>query len=236
MTRTLSMTTFRSTLLVATVLFAFGCSAFGCGSTSSEHVAHPAATEASHVAQPRAGETADPEGQKSVIFAGGCFWCMESDFEPLPGVLSVVSGYSGGTTDAPTYEQVGGHRTDHLEVVRVTYDPAQTSYRDLVELFWRSVDPTQADGQFCDRGDQYRTAIFFDGEEERMIAEESKARIAAQLEGEIDTRILARGRFWDAEDYHQDYYRLNPGHYQRYRTGCGRDRRLTELWGSAPHH
>lgn len=168
------------------------------------------------------------------VFAGGCFWCMEGPFEALPGVLTVSSGYSGGQEANPTYEQVSSGATGHAESVQVVYDPSKVTYEQLLEVFWHNVDPTQAGGQFCDRGRQYRTAIFTADESQRSAAEESKRRLEAsgKLSGRIVTEIVPAGRFYPAEEYHQDFYKKNPVRYQGYRRGCGRDARLRELWGA----
>lgn len=170
-------------------------------------------------------------GQAEAIFAGGCFWCIEKDFEKLDGVIEAESGYTGGKEKAPTYEQVGGHRTSHLEGIRVVYDPKKLTYEQLVHYFFRHIDPTQADGQFCDRGEQYTTAVFVADAEQRMIAEAAKAKAASQLGAPVVTTIRDAAPFWLAEEYHQDFYEKNPAHYQRYRTGCGRDARVHALWG-----
>jgi peptide-methionine (S)-S-oxide reductase len=172
-------------------------------------------------------------------FAGGCFWCEETAFEGKPGVIAVISGYSGGDEQSPTYEQVSAGRTGHLESVQVLYDPAKTTYAKLLDIFWRNIDPTQDDGQFCDRGKQYRAAIFAMDATQRKLAEESKRRLVAEKRWKrpVVTEVRAFKYFWPAEEYHQDYYRKNPADYQSYRLGCGRDRRLKELWGNeAPAH
>ena len=184
------------------------------------------------------GETATPAPSPSgetetAIFAGGCFWCTEADFEKVPGVVSAVSGYTGGTLKDPTYEQVSAGGTGHYEAVRVTYDPAQVSYKQLVDYYFRTVDPTDAGGQFCDRGDSYRTAIFVGGPEERRIAEAEKVEAGATLADEVVTPVLPAAPFYEAEAYHQDYYKANSLKYRFYRTRCGRDARLAGLWGSA---
>lgn len=177
-----------------------------------------------------------PEGRAAAVFAGGCFWCMETAFEGVDGIDSVVSGYTGGPERAPTYSQVSSSRTGHIEAVRVVYDPQRITYARLLDIFWRNIDPTQANGQFCDRGPQYRSAIFTSDDEEQRLARQTKRRVAQQLRQRIDTRILAAATFWVAEEYHQDYYRKNPVRYQTYRTGCGRDRRLQQLWGASAGH
>ena len=178
--------------------------------------------------------TMAPETAEAV-FAGGCFWCVESAFQVLPGVKSVVSGFSGGDTPKPTYEQVSAGKTTHAESVQILYDPAQISYAQLLDVFWHNIDPTQANGQFCDHGNQYRSAIFYRDETQHRLALESKQKIEVhkQLDKPIVTQIVAFKAFWPAEDYHQDYFLKNPAHYQSYRLGCGRDARLKELWGEA---
>jgi peptide-methionine (S)-S-oxide reductase len=191
----------------------------------------------SEAAPPRQPAPAPPGGGAVAVFAGGCFWCTEKDFEELPGVIDAVSGYTGGRTENPTYEQVSADDTGHYEAVRVRYDPARISYAALVRHFFRTVDPTDAGGQFCDRGDSYRTAVFVSGRDERRLAEAAKAEADRTLGGRVVTPILAAARFYEAEDYHQDYYRKNPVRYSYYRTRCGRDARLREVWGAqAPAH
>jgi peptide-methionine (S)-S-oxide reductase len=176
--------------------------------------------------------------QESVAaFAGGCFWCMESDFEKVPGVTSVVSGYTGGKEDNPSYEQVSAHETGHAESVQVHYDPARVSYDQLLDWYWHHVDPLTPNAQFCDHGPQYRTAIFYRDAVEKAAAEASKARYEKQLGQPIVTQIVPAGTFWPAEDYHQDYYKKNPVRYKFYRFNCGRDARVEEVWGKStvPH-
>lgn len=183
--------------------------------------------------------------QKTAVVAGGCFWCVEKDFESVPGVTSVVSGFAGGKTANPTYKQVTAGGTGHYEAVQITYDDSKVSYADLMTLFFRSVDPTDAGGQFCDRGDSYRTAIFVSGPAERAAAKAASAEAEQQLGAPIATKILAAGPFYAAEDYHQDYYkssdiiitrfgpRTKASAYKLYREACGRDARVQQLWGSA---
>ena len=170
------------------------------------------------------------------IFAGGCFWCMEPPFDKLDGVLSTTSGYIGGTKADPTYEQVTAGRTGHYEAVQIEYDPARIGYDRLLEVFWRNIDPVDPTGQFCDKGPQYRSAIFALDEEQRKLAEASKAALdkSGKLPGKVVTEVLPAAKFYTAEDYHQDYYRKNPGRYTFYRWNCGRDGRLQQLWGSSP--
>lgn len=177
---------------------------------------------------------AAPARLETATFAGGCFWCEETAFEGLPGVRSVISGYTGGTKLDPTYEEVSSGGTGHAESVQITYDPGVVSYAELLDIFWHNVDPTQANGQFCDHGTQYRSAIFYRDSTQKRLAEESKRRLETtpqRFKGKIVTQIVAATRFWPAEEYHQDFYRKDPERYQSYRKGCGRDRRLTELWG-----
>ncbi len=172
-------------------------------------------------------------GQASAVFAGGCFWCMEPPFDALPGVVSTTSGYAGGTAANPTYKQVTAGGTGHLEVVQVIYDPEQVSYEQLLEVYWRNVDPLDAGGQFCDRGVSYQTAIFSGNDQEQQAAERTKVQLAANFGSAIATEVkpLPAGGFYPAEDYHQDYYQKNPLRYKYYRNSCGRDARLAELWG-----
>lgn len=164
---------------------------------------------------------------KTAVFAGGCFWSVEKFFEAKPGVVSVVSGYSGGTLRQPTYRNHPGH----LEAVRVTYDPAKVSYAQLVDHFFHNIDPTDPKGQICDKGPSYRTAVFVATPEERRIAQQAKAGVAKELRAKVATEIRAAAPFWPAEAYHQDYAKKNPAAYERYRVGCGRDRWLGVVWG-----
>lgn len=166
-------------------------------------------------------------------FAGGCFWCVESDFDKVPGVLETESGYTGGTVENPTYEAVTQGGTGHYEAVRITYDPAKVTYDQLLDVFWHSVDPTDAGGQFCDRGESYRTAVFFHSPAQKRAAIASKNAIndSGELKGSIVTPILMAKAFYPAEEYHQGYYMKDPLRYRFYRFGCGRDNRLREVWG-----
>lgn len=170
-------------------------------------------------------------GQAVAIFAGGCFWCTESDFDKVPGVLATVSGYTGGTVPNPGYERVSAGGTGHAEAVQVTYDPARVSYQQLLDFYWHSIDPTVKDAQFCDHGNQYRTAIFVGNDEERRLAEASKKKVEAELKKPIYTQIAPAGPFYAAEEYHQDFYKKNPTKYKFYRWNCGRDQRLEQIWG-----
>jgi peptide-methionine (S)-S-oxide reductase len=168
----------------------------------------------------------------TAIFAGGCFWCVEADFDKLPGVIATTSGYTGGTVANPTYGQVSAGGTGHAEAVEVVYDPAKVTYARLLDYFWHHVDPTVKDRQFCDNGHQYRTAIFVANEEERKLAEASKQKVAKELGKTIYTEIDKAGPFYKAEDYHQDYYEKNPAKYKFYRWSCGRDQRIEQVWGA----
>jgi len=166
-------------------------------------------------------------------FAGGCFWCVESDFDKVPGVIKTISGYIGGEQDNPSYKQVSAGLTSHAEAVQITFDPKRVSYKQLLETFWRSIDPTTSNAQFCDHGDQYRTAIFYHGDEQFKLAEKSRSalNISKPFKKPIVTEIIQASEFFPAEKYHQDYYIKNPLRYKYYRYSCGRDQRLTELWG-----
>lgn len=170
--------------------------------------------------------------QAEAVFAGGCFWCVEADFEKLPGVIEAVSGYAGGHTVNPTYNQVVRGGTGHYEVAKIIYDPSKVSYADLLEHFWTTVDPTDAGGQFCDRGQSYATAIFA-GPKQIESARASKKTLQAsgRLKKKVVTPVLAAGPFYRAENKHQDYYKKNPIRYKYYRTGCRRDKRLKQVWG-----
>ena len=193
-------------------------------------LAHGAAAQTSPAAKP-ATETA------KATFAGGCFWCMEPPYDKLDGVIATISGYTGGTKANPTYQEVSAGTTGHAEAVEVEYDPKKISYDKLLEVFWKNIDPTQKDAQFCDHGSQYRSAIFVHNDEQKRLAEASKAALAKSkpFKGDIVTEIAPATTFYRAEEYHQDYYIKNPVRYKFYRTGCGRDARLKELWGSAPY-
>lgn len=172
-------------------------------------------------------------GTEVAIFAGGCFWCVEADFDKVPGVLSTTSGYIGGRTVNPSYSQVSSGGTGHAEAVKIVYDPAMVSYDKLLYVFWRNVDPLTKEGQFCDFGTQYRTGVFYVNAGQKAAAEASKAALdkSGRFKRPIVTEITAAGPFYPAEDYHQNYYKENPVRYNLYRFNCGRDARLDELWG-----
>ena len=171
--------------------------------------------------------------EATAVFAGGCFWCMEPPYDKLPGVLDTTSGYSGGHTENPTYEQVTAGGTAHLESVRVTYDPDRISYEELLAVFWRNIDPFDDRGQFCDRGSSYRSAVFVATEAEGILAEAGKSDIEIRFGRKVATRVLPAATFYPAEGYHQNYYTNNPLRYRYYRYRCGRDQRLREVWGEA---
>lgn len=170
---------------------------------------------------------ARPDPSDTAIFAGGCFWCVESDFDHVPGVTATISGYIGGTMQNPTYENHPGFR----EAVKITFDPAKTSYRKLLIAYWHSVDPTDTGGEFCDRGHSYTTAIYTLSAKQMKAAQASKAAVQKELEQPIATQVLPAPQFWPAEAYHQNFYKKNPMHYEYYRTACGRDRIVKALWG-----
>jgi peptide-methionine (S)-S-oxide reductase len=173
------------------------------------------------------------ENLRTAIFAGGCFWCMEPPYDELPGVVSTISGYAGGHQPSPTYRDVTSGRSGHLEVIEITYDPEQVSYEQLLDVFWVNVDPLDAGGQFCDRGESYSTAVFVANDDEHALVEQSIAAVEARLGQKVVTPIrqLNATGFTAAEGYHQDYYVKNPLRYKFYRTSCGRDARLKQLWG-----
>jgi peptide-methionine (S)-S-oxide reductase len=177
-----------------------------------------------------------PAGLAKATFAGGCFWCVEADFDKVPGVKSTVSGYIGGRVPNPSYEQVAGKGTGHAEAVEVVYDPRTVSYEQLLTYFWRTIDPTTKDRQFCDAGSPYRTGIFVHDAQQLAAAQQSKAALekSKPFAENVVTEVSMAGVFYAAEDYHQDYYKKNPVRYKYYRNGCGRDERLKQLWGGLP--
>lgn len=207
------------------VLMTLALSVFSCFADDASAPSGPAA------------DAGEPAMLETATFAGGCFWCMEGPFDALDGVLSTTSGYTGGTLPNPTYEQVSAGGTGHAESVQVTYDPQRVSYEKLLDVFWHNIDPTVANQQFCDHGNQYRTAIFYHNDTQRQAAEASLAALESNkpFKAPIRTELAKAGAFYPAEDYHQDYYKKNPVRYKFYRYNCGRDQRLTELWGSAGH-
>jgi len=181
-----------------------------------------------------AQSTTPATNKANATFAGGCFWCVEADFDKVAGVISTTSGYTGGQVANPTYYQVSAGTTGHTEAVEIAYDPAKVSYQKLLDAFWRNHDPLAKDRQFCDSGNQYRAAIFYHDEEQRRLAEASKKAVQAKFAPRVVyTEIVKAGPFYAAEEYHQDYYEKNPLRYKLYRVNCGRDQRLEELWGKA---
>ncbi len=176
-------------------------------------------------AQARTGE------RVAAVFAGGCFWCTEADFDKIPGVVSTTSGYTGGRVANPTYKQVSAGGTGHIEAVRVVYDPKRVSYADLVRRFLPTIDVTDGGGQFCDRGESYRPALFVSTPEQRRVAQTALESAGQRLNKRIAVAVLPTSRFWAAEGYHQDYYKKNPVRYKYYRWNCGRDKRLKQVWG-----
>lgn len=211
-------------LSVLSLALFVGLAVVACsGQTQSTTIATPAATV---------------PGQAKAIFAGGCFWCVESDFDKVPGVLSTTSGYTGGKTANPNYQEVSSNMTGHAEAVEVVFDPSRVNYAQLVEHFWRTIDPTTRDRQFCDVGSPYRSAIYALDAEQLRIAQASRAALEKDkpFKAPIVTEITRADTFYRAEEYHQDYYLKNPVRYKFYRTGCGRDARLEQLWGKAAAH
>lgn len=172
-----------------------------------------------------------PAPTATATFAGGCFWSMQRIFDNVPGVTLATVGYSGGQKKNPTYKQVSTGQTGHLESVQVVYDPARVSYETLLDTYWHNIDPLQADGQFCDHGSEYHTAIFYADTMQQRVAEQSRRRLAERFKQPIATLVIPAAPFYPAEDYHQHFYRKNPEHYEGYRRGCGQDRRLEERWG-----
>lgn len=179
-----------------------------------------------------AEEAQDSSELATATFAGGCFWCMEPPFDKVDGVVSTISGFTGGSVADPSYEQVSGGRTGHAEAIQIRYNPKKVSYEKLLEVFWQNIDPTDAGGQFCDRGTQYRSGVFYHNDEQRKLAEESKRKIEEEHNIGVVTEITAASTFYPAEGYHQNYYLENPLRYKYYRFSCGRDKRLRELWGN----
>jgi peptide-methionine (S)-S-oxide reductase len=192
-----------------------------------------AASDGATANDARSADSANAQERRTVIFAGGCFWCMEPPFEKVPGVYAVRSGYTSGRVSNPTYEQVSAGGTGHTEAVEIEFDPRRVTYEQLLDLFWHNIDPLTANAQFCDHGPQYRSGIYPKNAEERAAAEASKAAIARKLGKPVVTEIVDATEFYVAEGYHQDYYKKNPVRYTFYRNACGRDRRLRDLWGEA---
>ncbi|MEM9705841.1 MAG: peptide-methionine (S)-S-oxide reductase MsrA [Pseudomonadota bacterium] len=223
MTRDLLLPAVLSAALIAAVLLAFQTGLIG-GLRAN-------ATEPSSAVKANEEWKDAATSPAIAVFAGGCFWCVEADFDKVEGVLETVSGYTGGDLENPTYKRVSYEETGHYEAVAIRFDPAVVSYETLVEYFFRHVDPTDAGGQFCDRGSSYRTAIFVNSPEQKAVADAGKTSAQAALGQEIVTPVLNIKAFWRAEDYHQDYYLKNRLRYRYYRAACGRDRRVQQLWG-----
>jgi peptide-methionine (S)-S-oxide reductase len=208
----------RTIILIATAILLFSCR------TSEQR---------GQGVTPAVASTVEPKNLAQATFAGGCFWCMEPPFDALPGVIATTSGYIGGHKPNPSYEEVSSGVTGHAEAVQVVYDSTRISYAELLEVFWRNIDPLTPNRQFCDAGSQYRSAIFYHNNEQRRLAEASKQRLeqSGRFDRPIVTAIVPASEFYQAEEYHQDFYKKNPIRYKTYRLGCGRDRRLKELWG-----
>lgn len=227
----------------ALLLAACGSQAAPAGEAATTEAQGPAAQTEPMTAEGMTAESPDEASlagdmREVAIFAGGCFWCMEGPFDELPGVVETTSGYTGGEEVDPTYEEVSSGRTGHAEAVRVIYDPTEISYEELLDVYWVNTDPTTADRQFCDRGRQYRPAIFPVNPEQERLARATKREIeeSGRLPGPVVTEIERAGPFYPAEEYHQDFYRKNPIRYRTYRLGCGRDALLRELWGEDAGH
>jgi len=216
----------------ATVLAALALFLIACGANAGESTQPAkAVTGATGIA------ASATEGTFEVaLLAGGCFWCLESAYDDVPGVKEAVSGYAGGRTQSPTYKQIGSGSTGHAEVVRVVYDPSKLSYEKVLSIFWHNIDPFDAAGQFCDKGDQYRSAVFPMDDAQQAIAETSKKAHESKLGKAFVTKIEPPAVFWRAEEYHQDFHVTNPVRYNSYRLGCGRDRRLAAIWGEDAGH
>jgi len=209
---------FASFLLVGLFLALFG---FGCAPSDAD-------------TRPALADTTLPaEAADTATFAGGCFWCMEPPYDEVDGVAATISGYAGGDVPNPSYEAVSSGRTGHAEVVQVIYDSTEVDYERLLRLYWHNVDPFDGGGQFCDRGSSYRPAIFTHDDTQAALATDTKEQVAARFDRDVAVEIEPLDAFYPAEDYHQNYYQKNPGRYQRYRTACGRDNRLKEIWGAA---
>ena len=232
-------------LLVGFSILLLSYGAVGCTRVDQTDIATappPAEVETANVSTSRESKSSESKNSKvdeadlsTAIFAGGCFWCMEKPFDELPGVVETTSGYTGGTVENPSYSRVSGGGTGHYEAMEVRYDPKKVSYEQLLDTFWVNIDPLDGSGQFCDKGDQYRSAVFYVTPEQQQAAESSKAAVAERLANQsseaIATKILPAAPFYDAEDYHQNYYQTHSVRYKIYRYGCGRDQRLAEVWG-----
>lgn len=229
---------FTKQILFSLVLFGLSWNLSSCGANvpSAQEVSLQTNSGDAQI-ETIASNEADSNASATATFAGGCFWCMEQPFDQLPGVADTVSGYTGGDVENPTYGQVSNGNTGHVEAMQVSYDPEQVSYETLLDTFWHNIDPLDDYGQFCDKGSQYRSAVFYETPEQQALAESSKAALAEEFEQPIATDILPAATFYPAEDYHQNYYQTHPVRYKVYRFGCGRDQRLADIWGAdAPSH
>lgn len=225
-------------VLFSLVLFGLSWNLSGCGANvpSAQEVSLQTNSGDAEVETIVSNETND-DALATATFAGGCFWCLEQPFDQLPGVASTVSGYTGGDVENPTYTQVSNGNTGHVEAMQVSYDPEQVSYETLLDTFWHNIDPLDDYGQFCDKGSQYRSAVFYETPEQQALAVSSKEALAEEFEQPIATDIRPAAPFYPAEDYHQNYYQTRPVRYKVYRFGCGRDQRLADIWGDdAPSH
>lgn len=227
------------TALFFTIMLMITLAAYLFLAAPSQSVGTSVASLTSHESGPSRSQTTErTDGLALATFAGGCFWCLEGPYDKLDGVISTTSGYAGGHTVDPEYREVSSGRTGHTEVVQIVYDPELISYQQLLDVFWVNIDPTTLNRQFCDSGSQYRTAIFYHDDDQRKLAEATAQVIdeTADLPGPVVTEIAPLDIFYPAEDYHQDYYIKNPLRYNFYRTSCGRDKRLKELWGNKADH
>ncbi len=240
----LSVKTIASKILTGLTLLIFSCALLGCTSVSSLNTENAIAENATAVASAETAASATLVANletnsrtATATFAGGCFWCMEQPFDVLPGVAETTSGYTGGNVENPTYYQVSEGSTGHVEAMRVQYDPEQVSYETLLDTFWHNIDPLDDQGQFCDKGAQYRSVIFYNTPEQEALATETKQAVADKFNQTVSTDILPSAPFYPAEEYHQNYYQTRPLRYKIYRFGCGRDQRLSDIWGAdAPSH
>jgi peptide-methionine (S)-S-oxide reductase len=231
---------FAAVASLGVMAFTAGCRSSSSSATGSAATQEPKPAAIAETAPPppQQAPPVAPENVATAIFAGGCFWCMEKPFDEVPGVVATTSGYTGGTKLNPTYQEVSAGGTGHAESMRVSYDSTRVTYQQLLDVYWKNIDPTTPNRQFCDAGTQYRSAIFYQGGEQHRLAEESKKKIqdSGRFKQPIVTEIVAATEFYPAEEYHQDFYKKDPVQYESYRLGCGRDKRLQELWGTAAKH
>jgi peptide-methionine (S)-S-oxide reductase len=235
------MNLFAAVASLGIMAFTAGCRSPSSSATGSAATQEPKPVASAETAPPPPQQQAPPVAPENVataIFAGGCFWCMEKPFDEVPGVVATTSGYTGGTKLNPTYQEVSAGGTGHAESMRVSYDSTRVTYQQLLDVYWKNIDPTTPNRQFCDAGTQYRSAIFYQGEVQHRLAGESKKKLqdSGRFKQPIVTEIVAATAFYPAEEYHQDFYLKDPVQYESYRLGCGRDKRLQELWGTAAKH